>query len=871
MKLQFEELDYQQEAIAAALDLFAGQPRPDPDSSLPQEGNELLLSDEALQENLNAVQRRSGLPETPLAEHGLNFTVEMETGTGKTYVYLRTLYELNRRYGWKKFLIVVPSVVIREGVMHSLRQMQAHFELLFGGSIGNYGVYDSRRRGQLRDFFASSQIEILILNIQTFEKDSNVINRENERGDRPLELLRAARPIVIIDEPQNLDSVKRQEALRSLTPLFTLGYSATHKNSFHKIFSLNPVQAYQRRLVKQIEVLGLEASDGGNGALVEVQKIDHDSRQQLVAQVALNVHGQHGMARKVVRVRSGDDLFQLSKGNEAYRHGFIVDGLDLEAQEIQLSNGHRPGLGSDERLRDEIMKAQIRHTIREHLRREKRLNPRGIKVLSLFFIDRVDNYRAADGSPGPLARWFEACYREESGSDGADVHNGYFSRDKSGRARDTNGRSADDEDTYQLIMRDKEKLLSLANPLRFIFSHSALKEGWDNPNVFQICTLNQSHSPIKKRQEIGRGLRLAVNQQGQRVRDEDVNVLTVIANESYQSFARGLQQEYEDECGIPFKAELVRNARQRQTLRYRPNFSIDPQFREIWHRLKTQSRYRVHLDSEELIRRASVALRQLPPFPRPKIQQTKARLQPSDGGVAGREIASSSSSLTLEWELPDLLGEIQRQTHLTRRTLAAILTGSGRLAEVKNNPQHFIDAATRAINLCLQELMVAGIEYEPTRQRYSRQLLEDMESNGLDFQPNEYTFRVSRPEKTIYADQLPLDSATELQFARDCENYGADDGGVLFYFKLPRWFQIPTPLGHYNPDWAVVRQFTGPAARPQKVYFIAETKNTGGPAVDESALRRQERLKIDCARRYFASQGDLNYRVVQQLRELEEE
>lgn len=866
MELKFEELPYQLDAVNAVANLFAGQPNHARTFDLTSQGtgrfvgNGLDLDWETLGRNLNAVQKQNGQPETEIGAHGLNFSLEMETGTGKTYVYLRTIYELNRRYGWKKFVIVVPSVPIREGVLKSLEITKAHFDGVFGRPVMRYAEYSSGRLSDLRAFAVNDHIEILVINIQSFEKDGNVINKVNESGEAPIKFIQETCPIVIIDEPQNMETEGRLNALESLHPLFTLRYSATHKNPYHKVYSLNPVQAYNLKLVKQIEVLPVLAENDVNGAFVEIVEIKPGKRK-ITAKLSIHYQDKKETKKKPVSVSVNDDLFEKSGGNPAYRYGFAVNDINIGTGEIKFSGGLKISRSSNsDVVRDEIMKNQIRETVREHLAKEKRLNPLGIKVLSLFFIDHVENYRAADGTAGKFALWFEEIYRELSGNtDTAGVHDGYFSQDKKGRLKNTDGTTQADNDTYRLIMRDKETLLSFDSPLRFIFSHSALKEGWDNPNVFQICTLNETRSPLKKRQEIGRGLRIAVNQEGRRVRDEKVNILTVVPNESYESFAANLQKEYEDECGIKFAAENIKNGNKKKKQLFRKDFPLDPEFQAIWERLKYKTRYRVRFDTEELIKQASAAVANLPEIQKPRIRVRKAQLKQSQTyGIETVEIASRSREMDAQWEIPDILGEIQRKTGLTRRTVYEIITQSGRLKDVAGNPQRFIDLAAEAVNRSLYALMAAGIEYEQTGKVYDQKLLEDMEREGIEFYENGFTFTVSNPQKTICENYIPLDSSTEKTFAADCEHYDAAyEGGVAFYFKLPGWFKIPTPLGNYNPDWAVVKQVQG------KVYFVAETKNTGKgiqAGVDTDKLRQNERLKIECGKRHFAALDGLEYR-----------
>ena len=880
MELKFEELAYQTDAVNAVVRLFEGQRRES--FSLHDAGIELFVGNKLdldwaqIGENLNNVQKTFRQPETEIGQHGLNFSVEMETGTGKTYVYLRTIFELNRQYGWTKFVIVVPGVPIREGVLQTLRATKNHFAELFNKPVMNFGEYDSKRLGALRNFAVNDGIEIMVIGIQAFYQDRNVINKVNESGDAPLHWIQQTNPIVIIDEPQNMEADASSKALDSLNPLFTLRYSATHKNSRHKVYSLNPVEAYNQKLVKQIVVQSVLAENDSNGAFVELVEIQA-GKGSLKAKLNIHYRGETETKKKTVWVRSGkngkqgDDLFDKSNGNEAYRHGYIVDGLNFDEQMVAFSNGLQISRADNQdALQDEVMKAQIRCTIEEHLKRERKLKPLGIKVLSLFFIDKVAHYRAADGSAGKFAQWFAEIYRELTGEDAKGVHDGYFSQDKQGRLKDTNGTTQADNDTYHSIICAKEMLLSFDSPLsslRFIFSHSALKEGWDNPNVFQICTLNETRSPIKKRQEIGRGLRLAVNQNGERVRDESVNVLTVIPNESYESFAKKLQEEYEDECGIKFAASNIKDGRKRKTQTFRKNFPLDPEFQAIWQKLDRKPRYRVQYDTAELVKQAADAVFRLPEIHAPKIQTRKAKIEQSiTYGIEAVETASGSLKTETAFAIPDILGEIQNKTGLTRRTVFDILKASKRLNDAANNPQRFIDLAAEKINRCLHALMSEGIVYELTdNEQYRQELLRNlqkMENEGEEFYfDDKTTFTVQNGQKTIAENYIPLDSETEQKFAADCENYE----NVSLYFKLPRWFKIPTPLGNYNPDWAVVKQ------NGEKAYFVAETKNTGQGiqnGVDESRLREDEQLKIQCARACFEKVQEVEYRVAEKLEEL---
>ena len=597
MKLKFDQsLEYQQEAIDAIVDTFKGQPIVQSEFEINSGDNSgleftdlgvrnhLTLSDEQLLINVRRVQEANDIRKTPELE-GREFSIEMETGTGKTYVYLRSIFELSRNYGLRKFIIVVPNLAVREGVLKSIAIMKDHFCTLYDNIPFDYFVYDSKKLGLVHQFATSNQIQIMVINIQSFQKDVtdrditqmsdvdikklNVINRENDKmlGRKPIDFIRDTNPIIIIDEPQSVDNTcKAKRAIANLNPAATLRYSATHHNPYNLLYKLDPVRAYDLRLVKRIEVASIRSDDNFNNTYVKLLEIDN--RNGIKARV--EIHREKGGSIKPTKltVIQGDDLYVKSGNREAYRDGYIVQNIDCTpgSECIEFNNGKYLEIGSDiGGLNDDIMKAQVYETVEQHLKKERALRGKGIKVLTLFFIDKVGNYRiyneGGSVSLGKIGRWFEESYQEISArpvyeefvvNDIGKIHNGYFSRDKSGRARNTSGKTADDESAYNLIMSDKERLLDPEEPLRFIFSHSALREGWDNPNVFQICTLNETHSLEKKRQEIGRGLRLPVNRCGDRVHDENVNRLTIIANESYDDFAKSLQNELEEDFGIKF-------------------------------------------------------------------------------------------------------------------------------------------------------------------------------------------------------------------------------------------------------------------------------------------------------------------------------
>jgi type III restriction enzyme len=882
MKLEFDSnLQYQQDAIKSITALFEGQPLEDSimEFNLQEEGtldlingvsNNLILSEEQILSNLQSVQTTNDIEKSTVLD-GMHFSIEMETGTGKTYVYLRSIYELNKLYGFKKFVIVVPSVAIREGVLKNLEITHEHFQNLYDNIPVNFQVYDSSKISTLRGFATNNNIEVLVINIDSFAKDQNIINQPHYRanGKKPIEFLQSVNPIVIVDEPQNMETEKRISAIENLNGLCTLRYSATHRNQYNLTYNLNPVKAYDLGLVKQIEVDSIVEENAFNDAFVQVDSIKA-TKTKITAKVSININDKGGVKKKSISVKVGDDLYKLSNEREIYSDGYIIEEIDATNNCISISNGNLLYKGDSQGgLNDEVMKFQIRKTIEEHLKKEKRLNKLGIKVLSLFFIDKVANYRHYDSggnqNKGKFAEWFEEIYQEYISKPAfkelnrfsvQETHNGYFSQDKKGKFKDTSGETKADDDTYSLIMKDKEKLLNIDNSLRFIFSHSALREGWDNPNVFQICTLNETKSDIKKRQEIGRGLRLAVDQTGRRTYDQNINRLTVIANESYDDFAKTLQKEIEDDCGVEFKGR-IKNKRERTPIKYRKGFEADPKFLEIWENLKKKTTYRVDYKTETLITLASKSIKDLPKIKAPSIRSTKVSIKMSEEGVdtqyRGEKVDSYDG---YSWKIPDILGYIQGKTELTRSTIQAILSESERIGDILINPQLFLDLSTQTIKRTLYDLMIDGIKYQKIgSSEYEMALFEAQE---LEVYLNDFSFKVNDTSKTIYEEFVPLDSGVENKFAQDCET----SDQIKFYFKLPNWFKIPTPIGNYNPDWALVFE------DDKKIYFIAETKDTGTPEVDLTKLSGDEQLKIKCGIAHFNEFDELEYKVVNKVGQL---
>ncbi len=876
MKLRFNSnQEYQIEAIRAVTDIFEGQPLSGGDfefslaetgSFLSENGvgNKLTLTEEHIWDNVKRIQTRHEIKHTPdpsregiIGLQGMNFSVEMETGTGKTYVYLRTIYELNKLYGFKKYVIVVPSIAIREGVLKNLQITHEHFQTLYDKVQLNYDVYDSKKVSNLRGFAADNAIQILVINIDAFAKDENIINKPNDKltGKKPIEFLQSANPIVIVDEPQNMETEIRKKAIENLNPLCTLRYSATHTNLYNLVYSLNPVKAYDLGLVKQIEVDSVISENAMNEAFIQLERINA-TKTKITAKIKIDCNTDKEVVNKSVSVKAGDNIYKLSKHREIYKDGFIIDEIDAGSGTITLTNGLTLSVGETQGgMNDEVMKFMMRKTVEEHFKKEKFYKGKGIKVLSLFFIDKVKNYREYDtnGNPakGKFAGWFEEIYRQEIAKpayggllpyDVHDVHNGYFSQDSKGRVKDTEGESQADYDTYKLIMQDKEKLLDPNIPLRFIFSHSALREGWDSPNVFQICTLNETKSEIKKRQEIGRGLRLSVNQDGERIFDRNINKLTVVANERYEDFAKALQNEIQEDCGVDFTGR-VKNRGDRQKVSLRKGFEKDPKFLQIWEKIKFHTRYSVDYKTDELIAMSAKAVKNMPETRKPTIKSTKKRVLITEEGVDGLLVSDSiDDDYGIGFEIPDMLAYIQAKTELTRHTILEILKKSGRLGEVFLNPQLFMDNAVSVIKAVLCELMVDGIKYEKIGDKiYEMALFED---NELEIYLDQFTFAVNNRDKTIYENFIPLDSSVENQFARDCES----SENIKFYFKLPFWFKIKTPIGTYNPDWAIV--FKG----EKKIYFVAETKSEG------QELRDSEKMKIKCGTEHFKQFKDVKFK-----------
>jgi type III restriction enzyme len=861
MQFQFDaEQDYQKAAIQAVVTAFAGQPL----SKAPLEvsmraassnssvdftetgiANRLVLAEAQLLDNVRRGQAERGLSQSDQLvpcefrtaagtldreSLPLNLTVEMANGTSKTYVYLRTIYELHHTYGFRKFVIVVPGATSRESVWKSLQMTHAHFQVLFGYPPVQYDVYDRGRLSALRDFAMSDVLQILVLNINSFARDTHLLNKPCETGIRSIEYLRGAHPIVVVDEPHHLETDARKAALAELHPLATLRYSATHRNSYNLVNSLNSVQAYDLGLVKQIEVDGSTADDNYDAAFVRLKKVEK-ANQVVKARLSIYSNEKSGVRQKDVTVSLGSNLYALSNGREEYREGFIVNELDPKARSVTFSGNRRVVAGE---LTPAVLRYQLERTVKWHFEKLLRLKPKGIKVLSLVFVDKVASYRFYDAAtrqamPGPFAVWFEEIFTAYAARPeyaglipfaASTVHDGYFSHDRASPAgKDTRGNTVLDQDTYSLIMRDKERLLSPDEPLQFIFSHSALRAGWDHPNVFQICTLSEKPDAGNKRQEIGCGLRLPVDGTGQRVHDQALNLLTVVTNETYENFSSALRREIQAETGVAFTGR-IRDTAERRPLRLSQELTTEnyPAFFDLWHRIKHRTRYCIGFKTAALITGAVAELRdrtKMPPTHRPRLQARNGCLHYSPAGIEAALAAQAQQTVAPgAYPVPDVYGYLQSRVDVTRSTLFQILRQSGRYEELLLNPQMFLDNVVGAIRRTLSRLQVAGIKYERVAgQEYELRLFQDDETE----QYLSHLHAVRKPGKTLY-NYVPIDDNPDKAFAAECEA----DERVEFYFRLPRGFLIPTPLGPYRPGWAIVLQ------QDRRVYFVVETKGAAG-------------------------------------------
>lgn len=993
MKIQFDELTYQSDAINAILNVFEGQQiRKSEFTIMDQDaqgklfgekgvGNKIDISISKLLQNIQQIQINQGIPITKDVPGAFpQFNIEMETGTGKTFVYLKSILEMSRKYGFTKFIIVVPSIAIKEGVMKTLEMTRQYFKTQMQGQVYRSFMYDSSKLNDVQAFATSDDVEIMVINIQAFSKSAknndnmNIIYRNDMDalyGIAPIELIAETNPIVIIDEPQSVDNTENaQAAIAALNPSVAFRFSATHKNkSYPLIYKLGPVEAYQQKLVKQIEVAGIKRSIDGNEAYLKLLNIKATPKT-ITATVEMLVKNKNEIEKKEVKLTQGDDLYIKSKRIAAYESVGFVKDISAEKGNEYIEFSGEPSIirlsqAQNEDL--EIKRGQIRKTIEEHLNKELKLNDKGIKVLSLFFIDNVSNYRQYDEEGneilGIYGQIFEEEYKDALKSSKykklrdynvpvEEIHNGYFSIDGKKKVKNTSGSSKEDETTYNIIMKNKEDLLTMydeekgrtkaAHKYRFIFSHSALKEGWDNPNVFQICTLIESTDTITKRQKIGRGLRIAVNQDGERVPGFDVNTLTVMANESYDEFAKGLQTEYEEEgmefgvfkndifsslviqvdehTGLktPFGYEnsekLVSYLKEQKYIdaKYKgtvalakaikeETFDIPEEFKvlapdmkekiieaielkfnvekieikdndkkeivklnkealsgpflAIWNRIKYKTNYTIQFDSEKFIKQAAEKLNDELIVCINKLEYERHKIETTEAGICTNKEESTVFATTERnyVKAPDILTYLQNETKLKRKTLIQILKGSNTLSDFKRNPQIYMMEAARIINAAKRLTMVDGIKYEKNENEelYDQSLFVEDEISAY----SDNIVPVS-DNRSPY-DHIIVDSSVEREFAVSCEQ----DPNVKFYIKLPSKFKIKTPLGSYNPDWALALEENG----KDKLYFIVETK--GSIAAED--LRATELAKIRCGEKHFAAiQTGITFKKATELQEV---
>ena len=1026
MKLQFKHQKFQADAAKAVVDVFAGQPYLTPAymidrgyEKIEADGvkssqiaikeeenftgwrNERIvpeLSDRLILEHLQKVQRTNQLKPSDKLEGRYNLTIEMETGVGKTYTYIKTMYELNKHYGWSKFIVVVPSIAIREGVYKSFQVTQEHFAEEYGKKI-RFFIYNSKNLKEIDQFASDSSINVMIINMQAFnksvdaneklengkkaDKNSAIIFRKQDsfRSRRPIDVIAKTNPILIIDEPQSVEGAATKKNLKLFCPLLTLRYSATHKSDsiYNMVYRLDAMEAYNKRLVKKIAVKGItESGSTATEGFVYLESINL-SKADPTATIQFDYKGANGIRKKTATVGIGYNLYDYSGNLDEYKVGFVVKSIDGRDNSVEFLNGVKIFAGDviGKVSEDQLRRIQIRETILSHLERERQLFHKGIKVLSLFFIDRVEKYKQydEDGHPfnGPYADMFEEEYNDIIGSmqlragdddyiryleviSAHDTHAGYFSVDKKGKMTDSKlsdkkEGTSDDIDAYDLIMKNKELLLDRdpkKSPVRFIFSHSALREGWDNPNVFQICTLKQSSSEVRKRQEVGRGLRLCVNQDGERMDAnvlgndvQSINVLTVIASESYDSFAKGLQTELADAvAGRPvavtadlFKDKVIvdaggneqvvdgdtaqaifedlisngyvkrgvltdkyyadkangaiqvaeevadsrdsvinildsvydsramqpENARDKNVeLQVDPDKLAMPEFKALWKRISPKSVYVVDFDTEELVKKAIASLNQNLHVPKiffkvetGAMDEIKSKDSLLDGNAFSKSKSStydSSRQIRANSSVKyDLVGKLVGETGLTRKAVVAILTGIEKpvFEQFKFNPEEFIIKAAALINDEKATAIIQHITYNVLDEHYDTDIFTEPTIKG------KLGTNAMKAQRHLY-DHIVYDSTNERDFATDLDT----NTDVAVYVKLPDSFYIATPVGHYNPDWAIAF-YEGTV---KHIYFVAETKGS----MSSMQLRLIEESKIHCAREHFKaiSNGNVVYDVV---------
>lgn len=834
LKLKFDsELDYQIDAITSVVDLFKGQQKKTFDYTFQIIPNLLNLTKERIFENLNKIQKKNKLSLSNINDltEPYNFTIEMETGTGKTYVYLRTILELNQKYGWTKFIVVVPSVAIKEGVLKTLDITKEHFKQLYENLPYTYFPYNSDNLGMVRIFGQDINLQIMIITRDAFNKDMNIIHNFHDRmGDKPIEIIKKTKPIVILDEPQKMGGEATQWGLSELNPLFVLRYSATHRDIYNLVYKLTPYDAYNMGLVKKIEVLSITEEGDPSSKKIILDRIESTS-SGLRAKVKVFVNSKDGIKLKMITIKDGEDL--ANKTKNSYYDGFITNEINKGAGYISFSNGMKIYEGKSSIEEDEIIRLMVRETIKEHLDKKKNLNPKRIKVLSLFFLNRVDDYLLEDGI---VRRMFEEEFKkltenefkEFSNLDVKKIHSGYFSKMKRDKSIE------EDESTYDLIMKDKERLLSLEEPVEFIFSHSALREGWDNPNVFNICTLAYSSSEIKKRQEIGRGLRLPIDQYGNRIQDRGINFLTVITNESYREYLERLQTEYREEVGE--EAPPVEERRQRIKIKRKNDIFQGDLFKNLWDRISLKSKYIINIDSRKFIEQCITEIQKIDVKTK-EIKIKKVRLNEIRADYDfdhDKEFIQESSEKIEIKKYFNLVNFIEGETGLTRRTIFEILNGSETIHYFFLNPQKYAEEVIKIIKEFRKLFEVENIKYINLDEFYDVNILkEEIES---------YEKYVLKVQKSLY-DGIIKESTIEEQFAKALDN----DSRIKLFIKLPDLYKIETPAGDYTPDWAFVMEKVRGGKTQGKIYFVVETKGTN----NIYELKSEEKNKIESAKKRF--------------------
>ncbi len=841
-------LEYQTEAIESVVGLLSGREKflQSENFSLVSEygviGNKLEISDEQIKENLKDIQKKNFKikEDRILDERNLrDFSVEMETGTGKTYTYLKTIFELNKNYGLLKFIIIVPSVAIREGVIKTLETTQKHFFDLYKKHAG-FRAYDGdtkRKMTTLKDFSSSNNIEILVMSIQAFNSDNNIINQE-KRDDvmgekRMIDKVAKTKSIIILDEPQNMESELSKSAIDTLNPLFKLRYSATHKKLYNLVYSLSPFDAYNQGLVKKIEIASVIEEDQ-NKFIFEPQEVVFKKGENPKVRVRVDVKNKDEFVYKTLLLSVGDNLERKTK-NEKYK-GMFIEEISKDGVDVTGGKFYKIENSIDEDKAD-IFRVQIRETIKEHFDKQEEFGE-NIKVLSLFFIDKVKNYVEEDALiKNIFEEEFEnlkSKYHFFKNKNVKEVHSGYFS--STGKTKkifkDTNGNSVGDKEVYNLIMKDKEKLLSFTEDTAFIFSHSALKEGWDNPNVFQICTLNETKSKMKKRQEIGRGMRLALDKDGNRIYDRKINKLVVVPNESYKDYVATLQSEFKEsgQNGVTPPAKS-----QKRKVRLKKETGINlPEFKKLWEKISKKTKYNISLDSDEIINKVVEEINK-DEF---NISIASIKVERQMLSIKDKKIttifsrSSTGKRSDKQYSIFNITARIEKETGLTGSTILKILDQIDNFDYIFDNPELFVRNIIVIIKSILENELVNGIEYKKVKNKqWSMELFEDIES---------YKNKITKVENSIY-DYVVYDSDGENEFAKNL----SESLNVKVFAKLPSWFVVDTPIGNYNPDWAIVWD----DGQKEELYLVRETKFYKGKL--EDVLKKSELQRIYCAEKHF--------------------